>query len=127
MASANNKASALTYGFEISVGWKPLNRWRLQGNYSYLELNISSNELFKLFDPSTGGANKVNPQHQLSVRSNIDTLDAKLAFKPHKNAELFLIGQNLFSQNHREFVAHTIPPIPGTIPRGIYAGARWQF
>ncbi|WP_292990202.1 TonB-dependent siderophore receptor, partial [Nitrosomonas sp.] len=152
-ALVNNKASALTYGFEVSTDWKPLNKWRLQSSYSYLDMHISSNDLLKRLDPTTGGADKVSPQHQLSLRSNYDfseklqlnlwmryiskiafydipdyvTMDAKLAFKPVKNVELFLVGQNLFSENHREFVADTIPSIPSVIPRGIYVGARWQF
>lgn len=149
----NNRASALTYGFEVSADWKPTNRWRLQGNYSFLDISTSSNELLKTFDPTTGGAAKVNPQHQFSVRSNYDisdrlqfnlwlrytsaigfynipgfiTMDTKLAFKPVKDVELFLVGQNLFSEYHREFVSDNIPSIPALIPRGIYVGARWQF
>nr|MCH9638427.1 TonB-dependent receptor [Betaproteobacteria bacterium] len=150
---ANNAASALTYGFEVSADWKPLDKWRLQSNYSYLGMNISSNELLRQLDPTTGGADKISPQHRLSLRSNYDisdkleinlwvrynskiafydipgfvTMDAKLVFKPVRNIELFLVGQNLFSQNHREFVSDTIPSIPGVIPRGIYAGAQWRF
>ena len=149
----NNKASALTYGFEVSTDWRPVDRWRLQSSYSYLNMHISSNELTKQFDPTTGGADKVSPHHQLSLRSNYDiserlqlnlwlrytsaiafynipslvTMDAKLVFKPRKNIELFLVGQNLFSQNHREFVADTIPTIPALIPRGVYAGAQLRF
>jgi iron complex outermembrane receptor protein len=116
-------------------------------------MDIKASELVKQFDPTTGSADKVAPQHRLSVRSNYDfserlqldlwlryvsniafynipdyvTMDARLAFKPSKGVELFLAGQNLFSQNHREFVSDTIPALPGFIPRGIYAGARWQF
>ncbi len=149
----NNKASALTYGFEVSADWKPLDRWRLQGNYNYLEMHISSNEQFKNLDPATGDAAKISPQHQFSLRSNYDiseklqlnlwlrytskvalynipdyvTMDAKVAYKPIKNVELFLVGQNLFSKNHREFDSEIIPTAPGLIPRGIYVGARWQF
>ncbi|PTN11073.1 TonB-dependent receptor plug domain-containing protein [Nitrosomonas aestuarii] len=152
-ALANNQASALTYGFETSIDWKPLTKWRLQSSYSYLNMQISSNKLLKELDPITGGADKISPQHQLSLRSNYDiseklqlnlwlryiskiafydipdyvTMDAKLAFKPVRNVELFLVGQNLFSQNHREFVSDTIPSIPGIIPRGIYVGAQWRF
>lgn len=149
----NNRASALTYGFEFSADWKPTNRWRLQGNYSFLDMSVSSNEMLKTVDPTTGGAAKISPQHQISVRSNHDisdklqfnfwlrytsaigfysipgfvTMDAKLAFKPVKNVELSLVGQNLFSEYHREFVSDNIPSTPALIPRGIYAGVRWQF
>ncbi|HNP26888.1 MAG TPA: TonB-dependent receptor, partial [Nitrosomonas sp.] len=71
-ALANNQASALTYGFETSIDWKPLDKWRLQSSYSYLDMHISSNDLLKRLDPTTGGADKVSPQHQLSLRSNYD-------------------------------------------------------
>ncbi|MCB1984964.1 MAG: TonB-dependent receptor [Burkholderiales bacterium] len=149
----NNKAAALTYGFEVSADWKPLNQWRLQASYSYLNMDIDSSELVNQLDPTTGGADKVAPTHRLSFRSNYDfseklqlnlwlryvnkisfydipsyvTMDANLTFKPVKNVELFLVGQNLFSENHREFVSDTIPTLPGKIPRGIYVGARWNF
>ena len=101
----------------------------------------------------TGSADKVSPQHQISLRSNYDlserlqfnlwlryvskvdfyhipsyvTMDTKLTFKPQKNVELFLVGQNLLSQNHREFVSDFIPSLPTSIPRGIYVGAEWRF
>lgn len=149
----NNNASALTYGFEFSADWRPIDKLHLQGYYSYLNIHVSSDDLFREFDPGTGGARKANPRHQLSLRSNYDlsdklqlnlwlrytskiafydipgyvTMDAKLAFRPTKNTELFLVGQNLFSENHREFVSDIIPSTPAYIPRGIYAGAQWRF
>ena len=148
-----NKASGHTYGVEVSADWRPYERWRLQGNYSYLDIKINSNPAFKLTDPSVGGASKVSPQHQVSLRSNYDlsermqfnlwlryvssvdfynipsyvTMDTRLAFKPTKNVELFLVGQNLLSQNHREIVSDFIPSLPTNIPRGIYVGAAWRF
>jgi len=150
---ANNQASALTYGFEVSADWKPRHNWRLQGNYSFIDMQISSNQLTRNFDPTTSGADKVTPQHQFSVRSNYDlsdklavnlwlrytsnisyyhipgfvTMDAKLAYRPTKNTELFVAGQNLFSQNHQELVPDFIPSAPVLIPRGVYAGAQWRF
>ncbi len=148
-----NKASAHTYGIEISADWRPHDRWRLQGNYSYLKMNINSDSVFKQIDAITGSADKVSPQHQVSFRSNYDfsekiqlnlwlryvssidlynipsyvTMDTKLAFRPTKNVELFLVGQNLLSENHREIVSDFIPSVPTTIPRGIYVGAAWRF
>jgi iron complex outermembrane receptor protein len=116
-------------------------------------MDISASSLTKRFDPITSGADKVNPQHQLSLRSNHDlsdkleanfwlryisdisyynipgyvTMDARMTYKPVKNLELFVVGQNLFSQNHREFVADFLPSSPAFIPRGIYGGAQWRF
>ncbi|MEI2657699.1 MAG: TonB-dependent receptor [Nitrosomonas sp.] len=150
----NNKAAALTYGFEVAADWKPLEKWRLQGNYSYLNIHTSlSNELFRNFDPTSGGASKVNPQHQLSFRSNYDiteklelnlwlrytsnisfynipsyaAMDAKLIWKPMRNVELFAVGQNLLSGSHREFEADTLSSVSTLIPRGVYVGAQWRF
>lgn len=150
---ASNNASAHSYGVEVSADWRPLERWRLQGSYSYLTIHTSANALSKQFDATTGGADKANPHHQLSFRSNYDisdkiqlnlwlryvsgiafynipsyvTMDTKLAYRPVKNVELFLVGQNLLTQNHREYVSDFIPTTPSRIPRGIYVGAQWRF
>ncbi|MCP5245622.1 MAG: TonB-dependent receptor [Burkholderiales bacterium] len=151
--SLTNKASGHTYGVEISADSRPLENWRLQLSYSYLNMHISSDSILKQLDPTTGSAAKVNPQHQVSLRSNYDlsdkiqfnlwlryvssvdffnipsyvTMDAKLAFKPVRNVELFLVGQNLLKQNHNESVSAFIPLVPSSIPRGIYVGAEWRF
>lgn len=111
----NNRGSAHSYGAEVSIDWRPHERWRLQGNYSYLEINTKSNPAFASIDASTGGAGKANPRHQLSLRSNYDftdrlqfnlwlhyvddlpfyaisdyvTMDAKMSWKPVKNIEFF--------------------------------------
>ena len=149
----NNNASAHSYGGEVSVNWRLHERWRLQGNYSYQEINVNSNVDFINIDATTGGADRANPQHQASFRSNYDlsdkvelnlwlryvsslpfynikeyvTMDAKLGWKPARNVEVFLVGQNLFSKNHRESRSDYIPSLPTRIPRGIYAGATWRF
>ena len=149
----SNDATAHTWGVEASADWKPFSQWRLQASYSFLDMHIQSNGLLKQLDPTTGGADKVTPQHRVSFRSNYDfseklqlnlwlryvsniafydipdyvTMDANLTFKPTRNVELFLVGQNLFRENHQEFVSDTIPTLQGLIPRGIYVGARWQF
>lgn len=149
----SNNASGHTYGVELSADWKPTQRWRLQGNYSYLHMHINSNPNFRTIDPTTGGADKVSPQHQISLRSHFDltermqfnlwlryvsnvdfyqipgyvTMDSKIAYKPIRNLEVFLVGQNLFSENHRELVSDFIPSLPLYIPRGIYVGGEWRF
>lgn len=149
----NNTASAHSYGVETSLDWLPYEKWRLQGSYSYLNIHMDSNNEFRNMDSTSGGAGKANPHHQFSLRSNYDyseklqlnlwlryvsglsfysipdyvTMDAKLAYKPTRNTELFLAGQNLFSQKHRESVSDFIPSIPVFIPRGVYAGVQWRF
>lgn len=150
---ANNQASALAYGFEISADWKPLPNWRLQGNYSFIDIQVSANSLTRNFDPATSGTDRVTPQHQISARSNYDlsekleinlwlrytsnisyysipgfvTMDARMAYRSLKNTELFIVGQNLFSQNHQELMADFIPSASVLVARGVYAGVQWRF
>lgn len=149
----DNSAAALTYGFELSGDWKPTQNWRLQGNYSFIDMRISSNPLTKDFDPSVSGADKVTPQHRISLRSNYDlsdkldinlwlryisniayynlpgyvTADAKVSYRPAKNIELYVVGQNLFSRNHQELAPDFIPSIPAVTPRGVYGGIQIRF
>lgn len=149
----NNQGSALTYGVEVAADWKPLDNWRIQGNYSFLDMQVSSSPLARKVDPGTAAAEKLNPQHQFSLRSNYDlsekmevnlwlrytseisyyripgyvTMDARLTYRPAKNVELFVVGQNLFSQHHREFVADIVPAAAAFISRGVYGGVQWRF
>ena len=148
-----NDTTAHSYGMETSVDWRPRENWRLQGNYSYLQIHTASNAEFRQMDSSSSGAGKANPRHQFSLRSHYDyserlqfnlwvryvsglaffnipayvTMDAKLAWKPIKNTEFFVVGQNLFQQKHRESQSDFIPSIPVYIPRGVYAGMEWRF
>jgi iron complex outermembrane receptor protein len=55
------------------------------------------------------------------------TMDSKLSFRPVRNVELYLVGQNLFQNSHQESVSDFIPLVPAFVPRGIYAGAEWRF
>lgn len=54
-------------------------------------------------------------------------MDANMTWKPVKNIEFFLVGQNLFKQQHRESQSDFIRTVPSTVPRGIYTGVRWEF
>lgn len=149
----SNTTTAHSYGFESSVDWRPRDNWRLQGSYSFLHIHTASNPEFRQLDSSTAGAHKANPNHQLSLRSHYDfseklqlnlwmryvsglaffnipgyvTMDAKLAWKPVKNTEFFVVGQNLFSQHHRESQSDFIPSLATFVQRGVYAGVEWRY
>lgn len=151
--SFNNQASGTTYGIEVSADWKPNERLRFQGNYSFLKMHINSNPLFNVIDPTSGGADKANPQHQFSFRTNYDvteklqlnlwlrytsnlplynipgyvTMDSKLVYRPVRNIDFFVVGQNLFSQNHQETISDFVFSQPAYIPRGVYGGVQWRF
>ena len=42
-------------------------------------------------------------------------------------SRFIVVGQNLFSHQHREFIADTLSTMPAMVPRGVYAGAQLRF
>jgi iron complex outermembrane receptor protein len=100
-------------------------------------------------NPATGAANP-DPQQQVMLRSSYDfnkhlsldaqlryvdqilgassyvTADVRVAYRPTKNLELSLVGQNLFAEQHLEQ-----GPIPlvtqAEVPRGFYGKITWHF
>ncbi len=54
------------------------------------------------------------------------TLDANLIWKPRKDLEIMLAGQNLFNSSQLEYVAELITP-PTEIERSVYMKITWNF
>lgn len=145
-----NKLSASTKGVEVSVEWRPLEWWRLQTSYTYLSIRMGRTDSL---DSTRNNLPGENPQHQVSARSmmqlpgNLEfdawgryvdslpaigipsyfNLDLRLAWKPTKQWELALIGQNLVDTHRPEFVANVIPQNQSEVPRGAYIKATWRY
>jgi len=114
-----------TYGAEASIQWKPLDRWRLTANYSWLQADLH---------PS-GNVAKGSPQQQVSLRSYLDLpghlelngfasyvdrvafvntagtataipaylrVDVGVVWHPRPNLEVGVWGQNLLDNQHPE-------------------------
>jgi iron complex outermembrane receptor protein len=68
----DNKLSAHSYGMELVIDWRPTEWWRLQTNYSFIDISSTLDN----DSTDTDGINKVSegssPKHQLSVRSMMD-------------------------------------------------------
>ena len=119
-------------GVELTAEWKPFDRWRLAGSYSYIKIDLRVKE--GLVFPFTGGSQsnlktEGEPNHKFNVRSYLDLphnfeldlllyyqsrydarnvdeyvrLDVRLGWKPIPEVELSLIGQNLLDSQHPEF------------------------
>ncbi|MDX2506546.1 MAG: TonB-dependent receptor [Gammaproteobacteria bacterium] len=154
----DNKLSAHSYGLELAADWRALEWWRLQSNYSFIDVSglldsdsTDSNGTDALSEDSS-------PRHQFSVRSMMDlsnkvsldlwvyyvddlqrtslsqdvpvedytSFNARIAWRPRKNLELSLVGQNLLDSHHAEFVAENLL-IETEVDRSIYAQIRWEF
>jgi len=65
----DNRLSAHSYGAELSVDWRPLEWWRLQANYSFLQVS----DFLDHDSTNPDGINTISeessPKHQLSIRS----------------------------------------------------------
>src|SRR5216684_3209987 len=125
---AANKMSGGTYGVELFADWKVLPKWRLTGSYSYLQMDIHKN--LDSLDPTPDNPNGSSPRHQWYARSSIDlpkhfdqdttlrfvdhlpslglpgyySLDAHVGWRPTRNLEFSIGGQNLLDNQHLEFL-----------------------
>ncbi len=145
----DNRLEAETYGVELSVKYQATSWWRLNANYTYLHKNLqiqpSSN------DPNQGALEGNDAPHLFSLWSSMDLtpsvsldavvryvaalpnpsvpdyleLDLRVAWRPVKNLELALVGQNLLDKQHRELGAGTATS--PEVQRGVYGKVTWQF
>jgi len=145
-----NEMHGTGYGGEISMGWKPVSRWNLYAGYGFLrqvfDLNPGSQDAGSLFLAGD------NPRHQFQLRSQLnlphrsefDTsvyyvgrlidqsvpayarLDVRLGWHPCETVSLDLVGQNLLSPRHLEFLNNT-GIVPTYATRRVFARLTWTF
>lgn len=146
-----NNLEGQTYGIEFSGSYQVLDWWRLNLGYRYLEENIhvKSGE----FDLNNGQLETADPRHQVSLRSSMNLshdveldaqlrwvdklespavsvpsyteLNIRLGWRPVKNIEVSLVGQNLLHDQHAEYGLAT--PNQTEIERGVFGKVRWEF
>ncbi len=123
----DNKMSGRTYGVEIALKVQPIPEWRVQVAYTFLMMNLIPESDSR--DPVAESAEHESPRNQVYVRSSWDLLsnlqldvmpryvgvlsalnvpayvelDARVAWRPWKNTEVSLTGQNLIHRRHLEF------------------------
>ena len=146
-----NNLEGETYGVELAADGKPRDWWRLRAGYTFLQMELHTKS-GSLATTAESPENE-SPQNQLFIHSSMDLprnlqldlgaryvdslpglnvesyieLDARLAWKPKGNLELFLVGQNLIHNQHAEFGSKTIQTQQTQIERGLYAGVTWRF
>lgn len=150
-----NDSHGHSYGTELSVAWRPYEWWRLQAAYHYLRTKVyldnGSDDDINSANTADGA-----PRHQFTLRSGIDlgkqleldlwlravdrvkyidrtsiagyvTMDARIAWKPSKNLELALVGQNLLQRRHPEYIPEFINTTPSQVPRSVYGKVTLKF
>lgn len=147
----DNGIKAHTYGAEIIAKWQVTPSWQLISSYTWFKMDaraskknmVDSNSLFRLENS--------DPRHQFSVRSSIQLphdlefnsifyytdklqgrgvstqarLDLRLAWKPLKEVEVAVVGQNLTNRSHFEF--DTTDAWHTNIPRSVYGKVTFNY
>lgn len=149
---ADNKLEGITYGGELAVNYQPASWWRLRLAYSYLQMALETKDN-STDTTSVAEFEGSSPENQVSLMSslelpdnvsldlwaryvdrlpgrNIDsyfTFDARLAWRPTKNLEFSVVGQNLFDNRHPEFRAGLVEVQHTEVERSVYGKVTWHF
>lgn len=141
-----NAQNFKTYGIEVATVWQMLDWWRWDVNYSWLHTQA--------IDVGVFGQNIRSPEQKaslrgvLSPREDVDldfwfryvdtyfaaanpvksyvTLDLRMAWRPVKQVELALVGQNLLAQRHIETL-NAFQTQTTAIERGVYGKISWNY
>lgn len=150
-----NNIKGKTYGFELSATYQLLDWWRLHGGYDLLKEDLSikpgksdiNNALNETADPQQQFS--IRSSMDLPKNVSFDTtlrwvdelhnnngatvgtvpsyfeLQARVAWRPVKNLELSVVGQNLLHDRHPEY---GFPgPAREEIVRSVYGKISWEF
>lgn len=142
----NNAMEGDAKGLEFNTTWQPVPHWRLMFSETLLNLNVDTDNSF------SKGVEKNTPRRQHHARAywdiskeikfdtavyyvgkvgnqNVDSytrVDFRLAWKPVRNGEIILAGQNINNDEHSEF--GSVPFTTATqVPRSFYLGLKWQL
>ncbi len=134
-----NRASAESYGAELSAQWQVSDQLRLTGSYSFVRVQVHG--------PSTLEAEGATPRHQAqaharwrfhkdwefngglyytdsvpahAVGSHI-RLDLGVTWRPRPNLEVSIWGQDLLDPSHPEAMDSFFGPGLHEVQRGVYA------
>jgi len=151
-----NAIGAESYGLEASLDWMPQSNWRLQANVSLFQINSHDAELGANDSEFIGASpsHQIFLRSSLDITSKLQwdvwlrhvgklsggslsngcdvvpaytSLDMRLAWKPQRDMEIALVGQNLLDSSHPEFVTLSMLSAQVNIQRGVYLKADWKF
>jgi iron complex outermembrane receptor protein len=150
-SQGDNLMSGETYGVELGAHWQAASWWRWSGTYSYLQMQLHLDPGSR--DRTSEGAEGDSPHHQFALRSSMDlprriefdvalryvdslpnqripsylAMDVRLGWRPTKNLELAVVGQNLLDDRHPEFASSIIQTRPTEIQHSVYGKLTWRF
>jgi iron complex outermembrane receptor protein len=140
--TTSNGQSGEGYGVELSGDYAVREWWRLHASYTYLNLHLRPTAFqVGIDDPP----NQISLRSAWDVRENMEfdmtcryvdrlsniqvpsyiSMDLRLAYRPKKNVEVAVVGQNLLQESHQEFNAYPLTMVT-EVPRGVYSTLTWR-
>jgi iron complex outermembrane receptor protein len=145
-----NGVEGRTWGLELAADWQAARDWKLRGGWNWLETRIHGGAGSR---DTIGQAEADHPAHQLFLRSQLDlaqdlefdatvrrvaslevasipaytSLDLRLGWRPARNLEFSLVGQNLLDGSHPEAETRFIAIERTEVERCAYGKLTWTF
>lgn len=147
-----NKAHSHSYGVEVATVWQMLDWWRWDINHSWFHnqyaysadyvstgyaaspnhhssirglINLTEQIDFDLWW-RYNGSSVANTSFGPLIIPSYFSLDLRTAWRPMKNLELSVTGQNLLQNSHLEYISETMY-IPTPVVRGVYGKISFGF
>lgn len=143
-----NLLTGQTYGFEIAADWRPVHWWRVQASYTFLRMQ-EQESIPGVYSYTAEGD---SPRNQVALRTSLDlpwhieldggvryvdvlstlrvpsywAANLRLGWRPNKNWEVAVVGQQLLDSQHPEF-AQNFVVAPSEVQHSIYAQVTWRY
>lgn len=147
----NNATKADVRGLEFSLDWFPHEKWKIQGVYSYININTAIPSYSTLAD-----VGKNVPERTYSIFSKLqlaenlnwdlwykhagrnecgnkvpipgyDLVDTQMTWKARHNLEFSFVVQNVFDKKHQEFLPEALFSRLREFGRRAYVKSEWSF
>lgn len=148
-----NDADGTSHGFELAVAWQALEELKFDLAYSYIkeeytdinitwgseapvnQLSLRANwiatdsvtfDFWGKYVDSAASMYVGNPGGAYYTIDDYFTADLQITYRPTTNLDLSLVGQNLLSESHEEYVQE-FWSLPTEVERGVYLKATYRF
>jgi iron complex outermembrane receptor protein len=140
--------SGVTYGVELQAQWRVTDSWRLTAGYTWLHMRLAANNAAERASPAhqfnlrsyvdltkdlelNSVVYYVNQTTQAPFGGPVTTpayvrLDLGVTWRPTKQLELSVWGQNLLDDRHAEFTSLQTSFVT-EIPRSVFGKITWRF
>jgi len=150
-----NGVQGSTYGLELAATWRAIDWLEFDLAYSYSETDIDWDQPTYMAQNTPAPRHQLSLRSGMDLSEELDldvwlrytgetdvanisrsvdpirikdyfALDVRLAWRPAKNLELSLVGQNLLNKRHLEYIQESFT-LPTELQRGVYGRFELKF